>query len=146
MKLSRTTMYALRATLYLAQHGDDGPVPCSRIAADERMPERFLLQVLRSLVTADILVSTRGSEGGYRLRRPPSDLSLLEIIEAVEGKIESPQGDVEFLPQRSSQALQETLREIAEVTRRQLAGLRLAELSLQSPAREATLTDTLAPH
>ena len=65
MKLSRTVTYALQATIQLARlDGAPTPIPCSRLAAEGRMPERFLLQVLRNLVTHGILQSTRGVGGG----------------------------------------------------------------------------------
>ena len=76
MKLSRTVAYALQATLQLAQAKSGSPVPCSQLAATGHMPERFLLQVLRSLVTHGILQSTRGVEGGYTLERKPEDITL----------------------------------------------------------------------
>jgi Rrf2 family protein len=85
MKLSRTVEYAVQASLALAEIGGEEPVPCSRLAAMGKMPERFLLQILRTLVTHDILRSTRGVEGGYRLSRPSTKISLLQVIEAVEG-------------------------------------------------------------
>ena len=71
MKLSRTVTYALKATLQLAQNSPSGPVPCGRLAAQGAMPERFLLQILRSLVTHGILKSTRGVDGGYVLWKEP---------------------------------------------------------------------------
>ena len=61
MKLSRTVAYAVRATLQLAQLEADGPVPCSKLANEGKMPERFLLQILRNLVTHGILRSTRAA-------------------------------------------------------------------------------------
>ena len=76
MKLSRTVSYAVRATLQLAQLQAHGPIPCSRLAADGKMPERFLLQILRNLVTHGILRSTRGVDGGYALVRPADEISL----------------------------------------------------------------------
>src|SRR5947207_12577906 len=88
MKLSRTVSYAVRATLQLAQLSQQGPVPCSRLAADGKMPERFLLQILRNLVTHGILRSTRGVDGGYALVKPADQISLLEVIEAIEGPYE----------------------------------------------------------
>ena len=51
------------------------------------MPERFLLQILRSLVTHGVLRSTRGVDGGYCLEKSASDTSLLDVIEAVEGPL-----------------------------------------------------------
>ena len=59
MKLSRTVAYAIQATLQLAQSKSENPVPCSQLAAQGHMPERFLLQILRHLVTHGILHSTR---------------------------------------------------------------------------------------
>src|SRR6187455_1873955 len=89
MKLSRTVAYAVRATLQLAQLESDGPVPCSKLANEGKMPERFLLQILRNLVTHGILRSTRGVDGGYALVRPADQISLLEVIEAIEGPYDS---------------------------------------------------------
>src|SRR5215471_15258008 len=100
MKLSRTAGYALVATLQLAQSDPSVPIPCSRLAAQGRMPERFLLQILRSLVTHGILHSTRGVEGGYTLQRPAEDISLLDVIEAVDGPMKSAPPMFEGLQQK----------------------------------------------
>src|SRR4029079_16039606 len=89
MKLSRTVSYAVRATLQLAELSANGPVPCSKLAKEGQMPERFLLQILRNLVTHGILRSTRGVDGGYALVRPAEQISLLEVIEAIEGPYDS---------------------------------------------------------
>src|SRR6187397_745177 len=101
MKLSRTVSYAVRATLQLAELEAEGPVPCSRLAADGKMPERFLLQILRNLVTHGILRSTRGVDGGYSLVRPADQISLLEVIEAIEGPFDTSQEVGEGLPAQS---------------------------------------------
>src|SRR5436190_23714908 len=89
MKLSRTVEYAVQAMLQLAEHTPGAPVACSRSAATAQMPERFLLQILRNLVTHGILNSTRGVEGGYTLERPADQISLLDVIEAIDGPLES---------------------------------------------------------
>src|ERR1700680_2225111 len=87
MKLSRTVAYAIHATLQLAQSKSGVPVPCSRLATEGHMPERFLLQILRHLVTHGILHSTRGVDGGYALERKPEEISLLDVIEAIDGPL-----------------------------------------------------------
>lgn len=133
MKLSRTASYAVQATLQLAQNPQSRPVPCSRLAAEGDMPERFLLQILRSLVTSGILRSTRGVEGGYSLMRPPEEISLLEIIEAIEGPIssgiavEGPEGD------SSSSSLKSALKDIADTSRRQLEAIKVSQLLAGPP-------------
>lgn len=87
MKMSRTLSYAVQALLELSELGDNQPVSCRQLAEMGGMPKRFLLQILRALVTKGILHSTRGVEGGYTLARPASEISLLEIVEAIDGPV-----------------------------------------------------------
>ena len=135
MKISRTVAYAVQATLQLAQSGSEGPVPCSRLAADGHMPERFLLQVLRHLVTHGILHSTRGVEGGYRLERPPEQISLLSVIEAIEGPLNAdvPGGDVNEMP--CVPQLRRALQEITASACRQLEAIKLSDLLTPDPVQ-----------
>lgn len=147
MKLSRTVGYALQATLQLAQSKQPGPVPCSRLAAAGQMPERFLLQVLRSLVTHGILQSTRGVEGGYTLDRPAEEISLLEVIEAIDGPL---QGDVlsaEGITADANDRLQQALRQVAAGTREQLRAITLSSLILpqENAASSATSSHSGEP-
>ena len=92
------------------------------------MPERFLLQVLRSLVTHGILRSTRGVEGGYSLVRPPEEVNLLEVIEAVDGPIEasSPMGDE--VPPHTQERITGVLEHVTQQSREYLAGITFASL------------------
>jgi Rrf2 family protein len=85
MKLSRTVGYAVQAMVQLASTDDKGPVSCRRLAEAGGMPERFLLQILRSLVNSGLLRSTRGVEGGYRLARDANEISMLHIVESIDG-------------------------------------------------------------
>jgi len=128
LKLSRTVGYAIQATLQLAESNSLTPVPCSRLAAEGEMPERFLLQILRSLVTHGILRSTRGVEGGYKLDRDPSEISLLEIIEAVDGPLRSSLPSGEKLSHKARGALERGLSDVAEESRQRLAAIRLDQL------------------
>jgi Rrf2 family protein len=128
MKLSRTVAYALQATLQLAQIETGGPIPCSRLAAEGGMPERFLLQILRNLVTHGILGSTRGVEGGYRLERSPSDISLLEVIEAIDGPLISAMPIQQGLPEESKAKLECALNGVTELARRELRAIKLVHL------------------
>lgn len=128
MKLSRTAGYALVATLQLAQADPSVPIPCSRLAAQGRMPERFLLQILRSLVTHGILHSTRGVEGGYTLQRPAEEISLLDVIEAVDGPMKSMPPAFEGLPSKLLDQLAATLEDVTEASRQQLAEIKVSSL------------------
>jgi Rrf2 family transcriptional regulator, cysteine metabolism repressor len=128
MKLSRTVAYALQATLLLARTETDGPVPCSRLAAEGKMPERFLLQILRNLLAHGILSSTRGVDGGYTLERSAADISLLEIIEAIDGPMTACVPISDGLPEASKVRLEAALGEITASARRELSALTLASL------------------
>ena len=128
MKLSRTVAYAVRATLQLAKSDSTTPVPCSQLAAEGNMPERFLLQILRSLVTHGILRSTRGVDGGYSLVRSPNEVSLLEVIEAIEGPLSSGEPVTEGMSEDSQLRLHEALRSVTDQSRRQLEAIKLSQL------------------
>jgi Rrf2 family protein len=128
MKLSRTVAYAVRATLQLAKSNATTPVPCSQLAAEGNMPERFLLQILRSLVTHGILRSTRGVDGGYSLVRSPNEVSLLEVIEAIEGPLNTGEPLSEGMSEQSQLRLQEALRTVTDNSRRQLEAIKLSQL------------------
>ena len=128
MRFSRTVTYALKATLQLAQIRDGAPIPCSLLAAQGNMPERFLLQILRSLVKQGILSSTRGVGGGYVLIR--DDISVLDVIEAIEGPQTHELVLGEGLQQESRQKLTSALEDVAETARNQLKSIKFAQLVL----------------
>ena len=137
MKLSRTASYALQAVLQLAQSDASGyPVPCSRLAAEGKMPERFLLQILRTLVTHGILGSTRGVDGGYSLERSPDEISLLDVIEAVDGPVTPSLPPAEGLSEQANSKLKCALAGITELARRELAAVKLIHLLPASDRRE----------
>lgn len=79
--LSRTADHALRAVLYLAQHEDEGPVPAERIAEALGAPRNYLSKTLQALARAGVVRGFRGPAGGFRLRIPASELSLMRVIE-----------------------------------------------------------------
>ena len=136
MKLSRTVAYAVRATLQLAKSDSATPVPCSQLAAQGNMPERFLLQILRSLVTHGILRSTRGVDGGYSLVRSPDEVSLLEVIEAIEGPLNTGEPVTEGMSEESQKRLHEALRTVTDNSRRQLEAIKLSQLLKPPPSTE----------
>jgi Rrf2 family protein len=133
MKLSRTVAYAVRATMQLAQSESEGPVPCSRLASDGKMPERFLLQILRNLVTHGILRSTRGVDGGYTLVRPAHEISLLEVIEAIDGPYDAGVADTEANADDSAAQIRQALSQVTDTTRKQLEAIKISQL-LKPPA------------
>lgn len=87
MKLSRRGEYALRAMLYLVVCHGPGLVQGGRIARQERIPEKFLEQILRELKHAGLLESQVGPKGGYRLARPASQITVGQVVRAIEGPL-----------------------------------------------------------
>jgi Rrf2 family protein len=84
LQLTRRTDYAIRACLHLTS-AEACPVSGRRIAEQAAIPGSFLPQVMADLGRAGIVAATNGKHGGYCLRRDPAALSLLEVVEAVEG-------------------------------------------------------------
>lgn len=78
--LSQTAEYALRAALYMAEHGDDGPYRVTALAEALRIPQNYLSKTMHTLARSGVLVSARGKHGGFRLARPASEIPLLEVI------------------------------------------------------------------
>jgi Rrf2 family protein len=85
LELTKRADYAIRAVLALASAADGERLSVRRVAEDKRVPERFLTQVMRDLVRAGLVEGAVGRTGGYRLAKPSTETSLLEVVEAVEG-------------------------------------------------------------
>jgi Rrf2 family protein len=90
MRLTRASHYALIALTHMAQQPDPtrNAIASHGIAKARNIPMRFLLKVLKPLVDKGVLHSHKGPTGGYLLAHQPSEITLLQIIEAVDGKIE----------------------------------------------------------
>ena len=91
MRVSAKVDYALRACAELAAAGD-GPVKGDRLAQAQQIPLKFLENILLDLKHAGLVQSQRGAEGGYWLSLSPEEISLAEVIRAVEGPIANVRG------------------------------------------------------
>lgn len=93
MRVSAKADYAVRAAIELAAAPPDEPVKGDQIAAAQGIPMRFLENILAELRQQGIVHSRRGAEGGYWLARPADDITIAEIIRAVEGPLASVRGE-----------------------------------------------------
>jgi Rrf2 family protein len=126
LRISARGEYAIRAVLDLALHHDRGLVPIQEIAERQRIPQRYLEQVLLALKRAGLLSSKRGAAGGYQLTRPPETVSVGDVLRAVEGgggPFEPPG------PHAEGTELAELWEEIAEAVSRVVDRLTFAELA-----------------
>jgi Rrf2 family protein len=87
MKFSAKSEYALRALVEMAGYNDHQPVGVKEIALRQGIPERFLEQQITVLRKAGIIKSQRGAQGGVSLARSPEDITVFEVIEALEGPL-----------------------------------------------------------
>lgn len=92
MRISAKVDYAVRAAVELAAAQDERPVKAERIAAAQSIPLNFLENILGELRHAGVVRSHRGAEGGFRLARPAAEITVADIIRAVEGPLASIRG------------------------------------------------------
>jgi Rrf2 family protein len=91
VRVSAKADYAIRAAVELAAAGD-GPTKGERIAHAQEIPSNFLENILLDLKNAGIVASRRGAEGGYWLARPAAEISLADVIRAVDGPLANVRG------------------------------------------------------
>ena len=143
MRISAKADYALRAAAELAT-ADGGPVKGEQLATRQEIPPKFLENILGDLRHSGLVRSQRGAEGGYWLQRPAAEITLAEIVRAVEGPLATVRGrrpeDVDYTGpaeplQRVWIAVRRSLREVLEEVT--VADLASGEL----PSRIAQLAD-----
>jgi Rrf2 family protein len=113
----------------MAQQKSDRPVASHKIAQERGIPERFLLKVLKPLVSARVLLSIKGPNGGYRLARPASDISMLEILEAVDGPIRGVAPLTEENNGPLNNKLEAICKECAEDVRKKLEKIKMSTVA-----------------
>lgn len=115
ISITTKSPYALKALTELALAGDDAPVPIGELAKRRGIPVQFLEQLFATLRRAGILSSQRGVKGGYSFARPAAEVTVLEVVEILDG----PLG-------RDGEGV---LGEAAQAARAVLAGVTIAEVA-----------------
>jgi Rrf2 family protein len=95
MKVSRSTGYAVLAVGYIARNAGKGVVLSQNVSKEYDIPLEYLLKILQQMVRANVLRSKRGPRGGFSMAKPISKITLLDIIEAVDGPMSGELGLVE---------------------------------------------------
>jgi Rrf2 family protein len=148
MRMGEGVEWAVHSCLVLAWLGDAEPVPTGRLAATFELPPAYLNKQLQALSKAGILTSTPGPRGGFRLARAPEDISLLDVVTAIEGPDEAfrcqeirQRGVGAGVPKRQFReqcAVAAAMRQADVAWRRTLAQQSLADVKLSA--------DRAAPH
>jgi Rrf2 family transcriptional regulator, cysteine metabolism repressor len=87
ISITTKSPYALSALVELHHHGDRGPVPIAELARRREIPVQFLEQLFATLRRAGVLRSQRGVKGGYSFARPAGDITVLELVELLDGPV-----------------------------------------------------------
>ena len=88
MQITRQADYAVRAVLHLARVGNSERSATSAVAKEQNIPPSFLAKIISQLSIAGLLHTSRGARGGVTLAREPKEITLLEVVEAIDGPIQ----------------------------------------------------------
>jgi len=116
----------------MASQKKNDPIASHVIAQARGIPDRFLLKVLKPLVSAQLLHSVKGPNGGYRLAKAPTDITVLEILEAVDGPIRGNNPSA-FTDKENSlrKRLDDICNQSAEQMRKHLAKVKISDLAVK---------------
>ncbi len=151
MRVSAKADYAIRAAVELAVAGE-GPVKGERLARAQEIPSNFLENILSDLRNAGIVASRRGADGGYWLARPAAEVSLADIIRAVDGPLANVRGvrSEQVVYQGSAEQLRDVWVAVRASLRGVLENVTLADLASgelpESVRALAADPDAWAPH
>jgi Rrf2 family protein len=134
VKISQRGHYALRALVVLGMNYSEKVVRIQTISSAQNIPKRFLEQILNELKAAGILESKRGIAGGYRLGRPPEQITLAEVIRLIEGPL-APVGCVSekfyercSCPSEEKCGIRSIMKDVREAIVKVLEGVTVAQL------------------
>jgi Rrf2 family transcriptional regulator, cysteine metabolism repressor len=140
MKLSAKAEYACLAVLELAlRHDRSEPVRLVEIAGPNAIPERFLVQILLQLKGAGFVSSVRGAAGGYRLAVEPSEISVGEIVQTVEGPNSMPVADQESNASPGWRVLRKVWHETNRIEQEHLKKIDFAQLADLARAQSSNM-------
>jgi Rrf2 family protein len=136
MKLTSLCGHALYGLVSLARHAGGGPVSAEMVAEAEGLSATFLAKALKALTSAGLLRSLKGPRGGYRLARPARSITLLEVVEAVDGPVRGEAPRVGAADgHRLDARLQAVCDQAAEAVRQRLREVSLADLAVPGGRR-----------
>lgn len=136
MKITSRTEYGIRILIALARGSDDACQPLAEIARREKLPHPYLERIVGDLRRADLVTATRGQGGGYRLARPAAEISMTEVVRALEGPIlEMPCAgatDLEHCDRPQPCSVHELFQRVYESLSLSLAATNLADVAMGS--------------
>lgn len=132
MNFSIKVQYGIQALLELAKRYNAGPQQIADVARAQKIPVRYLEQLLLIMKRRHLLASVRGKEGGYALARHPADINMLEIVEALEGQI-----NLTTRKLKSTPVIQELFENLQKSIKDQLRAVTLEDLIFKASRKES---------
>ena len=133
MKLTTRTEYALLALVFLAKHQNEGNISVENIAQAQKIPAKFLEQLLLAMKRAHLLSSTKGQHGGYRLGRKADEITLAEVIRLFDGALAPTESVSQYFyestPIEKERALLKVFKDIRDYTSRKLETTTIADVT-----------------
>mgnify|MGYP001447656858 CR=1 FL=1 len=133
MKFSTRSRYALRAMVDLAKQSSENPVSLAVLADNQGLPLKYLENLFFFLRHANLVCAVRGPYGGYRLTRDPESISVLDIVQAVEGTVELVEcigRDETFCPRLNDCPTRPLWTDLSRLLSRRMAEISLRDLAL----------------
>lgn len=130
MRIAKRTDYGVRALLDLAEHSGQGPIQSAEIASRQDIPEAYLEQLLGTMRKAGLIRSTRGPQGGHTLAVAPDQITLADVLLALEGP-PAPMDCVENIEEchrAANCALREVWRDVGQASQQVLGATTIGEL------------------
>jgi Rrf2 family iron-sulfur cluster assembly transcriptional regulator len=135
VKLTQKGRYGVRALFDIAFHSDGGPTQIREIAERELIPMRFLEQIFQELKRAGLIGSKRGPRGGYHLAKPAAEISLGDVVRALEGPVAiMPSEDDERVRRGGPDATAAVFRDLAASVEKCFDGVTIADVCARGAA------------
>lgn len=128
MRLSSAHGYAVVGITQIAAHDSPRPLSCPGLCKEFGLSTKFMSLVLKQMTQAGLIASTRGTAGGYQLAKPADEISLLEIIEAIDGSLDSGVVRGAGFDRDAIAVVEGTLAGVVGDARKRLAAITLADL------------------
>jgi Rrf2 family protein len=129
MRISRTVEYGLTAAVHVAQNCKDGLVMAKKISEAYDLPTEYLLQVMQQLVKSGILTSKKGPKGGFNIARPAKEITMLEIIEVIDGPVIVSMNLVEQTGKPFAKKVEKVFLDVSKAMKASYAKVTLADLA-----------------
>ncbi len=141
LRFTKRADYGLMAVHYIAAHGEDGAVSAKRIAEEFHIPPERLAKILQRLAKRKLIASHNGPKGGYVLTKPPEEITVGQVVRALEGplRIVSCMSETDDCPQFSRCNLRRPVQKVQASVSRLLDTMTLAELAAEPAVPVAEL-------